>query len=130
MAFPRAQAIEHVCQLAKDYGLRITWVTPWWEAGTTGERGISIPRPYSGKLYLVALHEIGHYADPMAVKHWETTRVRDYFISEAAATGWAIEHAAPHIMEEMGEDDFEYLGMGMNTHGADLVKRRRAALLR
>jgi hypothetical protein len=130
VAFPRAAAIEHVRELAKQHNLVISWVKKWETSTAIQPNRLFIPRPWSGKLYLVALHEIGHFVDPTAKRHWETTRVRDYLVSEAAATGWAIEHIDPGVAEAMLMDDFAYLADGFKGHGRDLVRIRRESLLR
>lgn len=131
--------MQHVRDLAKEYGARITWEQRWHLSSSDDRNNLVIPKPYNARLYMVCLHELGHIADPLARKLWDATerthnlhRSRDYLACEAAATGWAIDHIDPQLSDLMPPPDvaMDYLTRGIRTHIEEVARARRAALLR
>lgn len=139
LRWPRADATDHIRELAKANGVRIHWEQEWHQSASTEAHVIYIPKPYNARLYMVCLHELGHLLDPLARRLWQAcerthnrNRARDYLACEAAATGWAITNAHPQLVDCFPSEDvtMDYLTRGIRTHMEEVARARRESLLR
>lgn len=137
--WPRADATDHIRELARANGIRIRWAQQWHQSTSTDAHVIVVPKPYNARLYMVALHELGHLVDPLSRRLWAATerthnryRARDYLACEAAATGWAIVNADPQLVELFPPSDvsMDYLTRGIRSHMEDVARAHRESLLR
>lgn len=69
-----------------------------------------VPKITRGIEYLAALHEIGHICDRSARSWHERPGVRSEMMNEAAAWGWAVEHADPYLLSKLNAADWRHVG--------------------
>lgn len=132
----RKVAERHLLGLARRNGIRVHWLSgPKWHlrAIADSDKGrVSIPKPYSVKQYLVALHEFGHLLGSIPLtartnvpfvgqESLNATPGAYHLLREMAAWAWAIEHIATELEVLVTPRHFDAaLGHGIASHSWDV----------
>jgi len=124
----RNLAQAHLDQLAARYDIDIIWLTgradrDWKEAQAFFmSQTVHIPRPWTMRLYLIALHEFGHLLSKQAVKLWESDPhdLEKHAACEGAAWGWAVANVDPDLRGYLTNESVEDIGyaIGLGTTAA------------
>lgn len=115
----------HVTRLAEDHDVTVHWIRSWRHAQAfPGERSAFVPKIRRPSDYLVALHEIGHTADPTSHRLVDATDRHSGIVCEAAAWAWATEHALPSLRRAARAEDWQRVADAFTTY---LRKEPRAA---
>jgi hypothetical protein len=127
----RNVATVHLNTIAKRNGIKIRWVKGrnWMEDSGAYEvaKMVYMPRPYTAKQYLVALHELGHLLGTLKSSgrhelNVDSTPGAYIYLAEASAWAWAIEHTHPELEEAIMRGDYAAtVGAGMTSHAWELA---------
>jgi hypothetical protein len=115
----REVAEAHVKKLARRHQIRVRRTKNWINSEADFvTRQIFCPAEFrTGLDYLIALHEIGHLMTPDAEPHiFYEPGIASVLRDEAAAWGWALEHADPDLIEAMTKTDWRRVGHCWISH--------------
>lgn len=114
----RTVAWAHVQSLADEYRIKLHRTQRRWDSEAhLSTRQAFVPRQLRAPIdYLVALHEVGHIASPLAKRLIGVGRLAETAAAEAAAWAWAVEAALPKLLALMTDRDWELVAEALVSH--------------
>ena len=115
---------EHITLLGFEHKIRLTWITSGWDHAESfpEERTAYVPVITRGSDYLVALHELGHCADPLARSLVWTQDIHGLVLTEGAAWAWAAENALAPLRNRLTAKDWALIGTAFGSY----IRRTRS----
>jgi hypothetical protein len=114
----KAKMTAHVHHCASAHGVTVHWITSGWRNAESFPEEMTAYCPVirSASDYLIALHEIGHCADPTAREFNEATDIRGIVLCEGAAWAYAAEVMLPSLRRHLRKADWDRVGYSFRSY--------------
>ncbi len=113
-------AENHFSLLGARHAIEVNYIEGRWKEAEAmlSTRQVFVPHPRNRALYLVGLHEFGHIISDLARSLFDTDEddLEPSLACEAAAWGWACNHADRELTGPLQQRDLAYLRGGLHYH--------------